>query len=113
MRSPERERLFISGTASIAQSGASTWPGNAARQIDHTMWVIEALLESRGMTFSDVDRASAYFKNGADLGLFVVWLREHAIEGLPYIPMQCDVCRDDLLFELEVDAKRAAVTAPA
>lgn len=101
-----RTRLLISGTASIAPGGESVWAGDAPKQIDLTMAVIAAMLESRAMGFADVARASAYFKHAGDLAHFTAWLRARGLEHMPFLPMHCDVCRDDLLFELELDACR-------
>lgn len=101
-----RTRLLVSGTASIAPGGASIWPGDPARQVAQTMEVIGAILRSRDLDFSEVVRASAYFKHIADLPHFESWLRAHDLATLPFVPMHCDVCRDDLLFELELDACR-------
>ncbi|HEY9248467.1 MAG TPA: endoribonuclease L-PSP, partial [Rariglobus sp.] len=93
-------------TASIAPGGDSIWPGDPARQIAQTMDVIAAILRSRGLGFADVTRASAYFKRVQDLPHFERWLGSHGFGSMPYLPMHCDVCRDDLLFELELDACR-------
>lgn len=101
-----RQRLLVSGTASIAPGGESIWPGDPMRQIDQTMEVIAAILHSRQLDFTDVVRASAYFKHANDLPYFETWLQSHGLDTMPYLPMHCDVCRDDLLFELELDACR-------
>lgn len=101
-----RVRLLVSGTASIAPGGESIWPDDAARQIEQTMAVIEAILRSRGLSLRDVERASAYFKDAKDVPHFERWLRAHDLADLPFLPMHCDVCRDELLFELELDACR-------
>jgi hypothetical protein len=65
---------------------------------------VEALLASRGFAISDVTRATAYFKNRGDLEAFS---NECAARGwplLPVVPVHGDICRGDLLFELEADA---------
>jgi enamine deaminase RidA (YjgF/YER057c/UK114 family) len=100
-------RLLVSGTASIAPSGDTRWPGDTRKQIEFTMEVIAAILRSREMNFGDVTRATAYFKHQADTALFAKWLQTHELQAMPYVPVHCDICRDDLLFELEVDAGRA------
>ena len=99
-------RLFISGTASIAPAGQTLWPADAGKQIALTMEVVEAILQSRGFSFSDVTRATAYFKARADARLFAEWSVAHGLDSLPVVAAQCAVCRDDLLFELEADAWR-------
>jgi enamine deaminase RidA (YjgF/YER057c/UK114 family) len=99
-------RLFISGTASIATGGQTLWKGDAEQQIALTMEVVEAILHSRGFNFSDVTRATAYFKNRGDVRVFAEWCVTRGLKSLPAVAAQCDVCRDDLLFELEADAWR-------
>jgi len=100
-------RLLISGTASIAPGGRTLWNGNARKQIALTMEVVEAILRSRGFDFSQLTRATAYFRNRGDVRLFSEWCASRGLHSLPVISAQCDICRDDLLFELEVDAWRA------
>jgi enamine deaminase RidA (YjgF/YER057c/UK114 family) len=100
-------RLFISGTASIAPGGKTLWVGDMDRQVDLTMNVVEAILHSRGYGFSDIARATAYFRRAVDLAAFVRWQTAHQLTDLPVVAAQCDVCRDDLLFELEAEAEAA------
>jgi enamine deaminase RidA (YjgF/YER057c/UK114 family) len=99
-------RLLVSGTASIGLDGRSVGKGDIRKQIDLTMRVVEAILRSREMTFADAKRATAYFKHAADAPAFAVWLATHGMAALPVVPVHCEICRDDLLFEVEVDACR-------
>ena len=39
--------------------------------------------------------------------MFAEWLAANRLSHLPVISAQCDVCRDDLLFELEAEALSA------
>jgi enamine deaminase RidA (YjgF/YER057c/UK114 family) len=93
----------MSGTASIAPAGETLWRGNTRRQIDQTMQVVEAILASRGYALADLNRAIAYFKHGADAPLFAEWCAARGV-SIPFVPIECDICRDDLLFEIEADA---------
>jgi len=104
---PHGRRLFISGTASVASNGRTLWVGNLSRQIHLSMKVVEAILKSRGYDFSDITRATAYFKHRADIPAFAAWQSERDLGALPVIEAQCGICRDALLFELEADAWRA------
>ena len=63
MTVPDSRRLLISGTASIDPEGRSVHVGNADRQIALSMEVVEQILSSKGLDFSTVTRATAYFKN--------------------------------------------------
>jgi len=98
-------RLFISGTASIAPGGKTLWLGDVRKQVELTMDVVEAMLRARGFTFADFTRATAYFRHAADAGVFAEWLAANKLTVMPVVSAQCDVCRDDLLFELEADAE--------
>jgi len=99
-----RRRLSISGTASIAPGGKTMWVGDVRRQVALTMEVVEAILRSRRFGWGDLSRATAYFRRPADAPVFGEWLAAHGLTDLPVVPAHCDVCRDDLLFELEAEA---------
>ena len=96
--------VFISGTASIEPGGKTAWVGDPVRQLDLTMDVVEAILDSRGMTFQDTTRGILYLKEAAYLPLWQAWLAKRGLKNLPIGIAEADVCRDDLLVELELDA---------
>jgi len=100
----DHRRLLVSGTASISPDGETMHRGDCAAQIDLTMRVVGAILESRGMAWSAVTRSVAYFKERDHMGEFAACCAARGIESLPVISVHNDVCRDDLLFEIEVDA---------
>jgi len=100
-------RLLISGTASIDPAGHTVHVGDTHAQVDLTMRVVEALLQSRGMTWRDTTRATAYFKHASYVAAFRTYCQRHELPLLPVICVECAVCRDDLLFELELDARLA------
>ena len=104
--SPAGRRLLISGTASIALEGQTIWKDNVPKQVALTMQVVTAILRSRGFDLSDVTRATAYFKHRRDVRAFRDWCAAHHAPSLPVVEAECDICRDDLLFELEADAWR-------
>lgn len=101
---PEFKRLFISGTASIKQDGHSAFIEDINGQIDLTMQVVDAILKSRGMSFSDISRSTGYFKNFKDTYAFDDWKAKYSTSDFPIIYTQADVCRPELLFEIEADA---------
>jgi enamine deaminase RidA (YjgF/YER057c/UK114 family) len=104
--SPSLRRVMVSGTASIEPGGASVCGGDAEAQIDLTLEVVRAILVSRQMDFADVSRGVAYFKRAQDVQSFLAWQAQHGLEAWPVIRAQDDICRDELLFEIEVDALR-------
>lgn len=99
-------RLLISGTASIAPGGESVGTGDIVHQVRLTMDVVEAILRSRGMNFAHTTRVIAYFKHAADAAAFAAWRARQGVKW-PLIETACDVCRGELLFEIELDAVSA------
>jgi len=105
---PDHRRLFVSGTASISPEGDTLHVGDVDAQIARTMDVARAILESRGMGWHDVTRAIVYFKRAADRPRFAAYAAQRGLPPLPVVVVANDVCRDDLLFEIELDALRAS-----
>lgn len=105
---PDHRRLFISGTASIAPEGHTIHVGHVGAQTAKTMEVVAAILKSRGLQWTDVTRGIAYVRSAADIPVYTRYCQTHALPLMPVVPMNSTICRDDLLFELEVDAVTAA-----
>jgi enamine deaminase RidA (YjgF/YER057c/UK114 family) len=105
---PGQRRLYISGTASIHPDGRTAHVGDAEAQVALTMEVVAAILQSRGMDWTDTVRGIGYFKHMADAPLLDAWCAVRGLAGWPVIAAKNDICRDDLLFELELDAIRLA-----
>ena len=101
--SPLRHML-VSGTASIEPGGATINQGDLDAQIDLSVRVVGAILKSRGMDWGDTARAILYFPK---IEWMARWEARRVALGLPPIPAiyaHCDICRADLLFEIEIDA---------
>jgi enamine deaminase RidA (YjgF/YER057c/UK114 family) len=109
---PRWRRVMISGTASIEPGGASVGGGDVEAQIDLTMEVLRAILVSRELDFPEVSRATGYFKRSADARYFDTWRRRYGLESWPLVCAEADICRDELLFEIEVDAVGLMKQAP-
>jgi enamine deaminase RidA (YjgF/YER057c/UK114 family) len=101
---PGRRYVTISGTASIALGGATLYEGDVVKQIHMSLDVVEAILKSRGYEWTDTVRAIGYFRDINDLSVFDAICKERGIVPLPLAPAHTIVCRDDLLFEIELDA---------
>lgn len=103
---PDGRFISISGTASIGADGKTTNVGDAAAQVVETFDCVESLLTASNMGWGDVVRGIAYMPSLRDEPMY---LREAARRGLSIerAPLvEGVVCRDDLLFELEVEAWR-------
>lgn len=104
---PDLRRLFVSGTASIGPSGLDiVHKGDVDAQVARTVEVVTAIIESRGMSWSDATRAVAYFKHAKDVARFEGLRERLGLPDLPLLLVANDVCFSDLLFELEVDTLR-------
>ncbi len=101
---PDCRKLLISGTASIAPDGSTVHLDDVRSQIALTMEVAEAILHSRNMDWRDATRAVAYFKDISDAPLLSAYCVGRELERFPSALAHSHVCRDDLLFEIEIDA---------
>jgi len=104
--SPTHRNLIISGTASIGLDGSTVHRDDPEKQIRLTMKTVEAILESRQMKWNDLCRGIAYFKDMAYFPIFRRILTELNIPRFPIEATCADICRQNLLFEIEVDAAR-------
>ena len=100
---PDLRRLLVSGTASISPDGATEFTGDICKQIARSFEVVGAILNARAMTWADVSRATVYLKEAEDAWAFAEYELECGL-NLPVVVTKADVCRDDLLFEIEIDA---------
>ncbi len=100
----DHSRLYVSGTASIRPDGATAYPDDTGKQIQLTFETVRAILESQGMGWIDVNRAIAYVKEPEGFRALNACRQTGDLPDLPMIQVQSDICRSDLLFELELDA---------
>lgn len=103
---PGQRRLYVSGTASIAPGGQTCHVGDVRKQVELTMDVVAAILNSRQLGWEDVTRVIGYFKHTEDAPEFNRYCRERKLPEMPVIIAKNDICRDNLLFEIEADAVR-------
>lgn len=106
VKSPEATRVLVSGTASIDATGSTVFVGDTAAQIDQTLDVIEGLLAACGLGFEDTTEAIAYFRDAKDAALFEERRARVGGASFPVLVTENVICRDDLLFELELEASR-------
>jgi enamine deaminase RidA (YjgF/YER057c/UK114 family) len=98
---PAGQTVFVSGTASIDASGATTHIGDAAGQINATIENVRAVLTEMQSSEKDLVNVIAYCKTTEVEKVF------NSIKGnldWPWITVICDVCRPDLLFEIAAAA---------
>jgi enamine deaminase RidA (YjgF/YER057c/UK114 family) len=105
--SPDYRSVLVSGTASIDPNGSTVHVGDVEAQIARTLEVVEAILESRGMGFADLTRGNAYFKHPRDLEALSSLSSHYGLPSERIVVSHADICRDDLLFEIELDAAKS------
>ncbi|MBN1687904.1 MAG: hypothetical protein JW893_02265 [Candidatus Omnitrophica bacterium] len=93
--------MHISGTASINPKGETIYLGDEQGQITETLINIGALLESKKAHLRDVVLTAAYCKNKKVYEAFRDIAKYLGLEDIPFVPVYADVCRDDLLFEID------------
>jgi len=103
----DHRRLYISGTASIAPNGKTAHIGDVEKQIARTMEVVQAILKSCKMTWDNTSRAIAYFKNIDNLPLLDKYCSQNSLPPMPIAAAHGEICRENLLFEIEIDAVTA------
>jgi enamine deaminase RidA (YjgF/YER057c/UK114 family) len=101
--------IFVSGTASITDS-ETRWIGDVERQTDQTLDNIEALISDRnfvehgwpglGATLEDLAFVRVYIKRQEDFAKTRA-VCESRLGELPTIYAVADVCRPELLVEIE------------
>jgi len=99
-----RRTVHISGTASINAAGESIHVGNAELQSLETMLCIAAILEEQGGGLANITSATLFCKNRE---AWEAWNRVSRMLQIPAFPKICvlaDVCRHDLLVEMEAVA---------
>jgi enamine deaminase RidA (YjgF/YER057c/UK114 family) len=102
-RTPAGYTVYVSGTASIAADGSTLHPGDAQAQIETTVDNVCAVLKEFDYGDDDIVHAIAYCKTPEVRQVFI---DDRYCPGWPIIPVIADICRGELLFEIEVTAAR-------
>ena len=101
----DRFKIVIIDPGHGGQDPGAQIPGRPVeKQITLTMEVVEAILKSRQMDWADVSRAVGYFKDIENAPLFGQYCEKKGLPPLPTAIAHADICRDDLLYVIEVDA---------
>lgn len=98
---PAGDTVFVSGTAAIDAQGLTRHIDDAGGQIEMTIDNVRAVLGDMGCREEDVVQAIVYAKNAEVEETF-----RTVCEDFPWpaLIMIADVCRPDLLFEVEATA---------
>ncbi len=96
--------LFVSGTASIDQEGRSVFDGDFEAQTECTLETVASLLGAAGAGLDDICQATAFVKRAEDVDKYQRIVERMGFEKAPAVCTIGDVCRPELLFELDATA---------
>jgi enamine deaminase RidA (YjgF/YER057c/UK114 family) len=95
--------IQVSGTAAINEQGQSLYAGDVRAQIDCTFDKIAALIGQEGANLQDIAAASVFVKRPEDARVYQEQAAARGLENLPAVVMVADVCREELLFEIDAE----------
>ncbi len=96
--------IQISGTAAIDEHGVSLYPGDIRAQINCTFDKIDSLLGQEGAGLADICAATVVVKRPEDADIFRERASARGLEDFPAVCVVADVCREELLFEIDAEA---------
>jgi enamine deaminase RidA (YjgF/YER057c/UK114 family) len=100
----DAQTILVSGTASIDSAGRSLHRGNPEAQILETLLSIAALLEPAGARLQDIGAGTLFYKDAESRRVYEQVTTLLGVPKLPLVPVLADVCRDELLVEIEAVA---------
>jgi len=95
--------IQVSGTAAIDEQGQSLYAGDVRAQIDCTFDKIDALIDQEGAALCDIAAACVFVKRPEDALVYQERIAARGLEHLPTVIMVADVCREELLFEMDAE----------
>lgn len=104
IREPNNKCILVSGTAAIDEQGISLFPANPHEQMRKTFEIVDALINKEGATLKDICHATVFLKRPEDISIYQEVAKEYGLEDMPAVFMIADVCRDELLFEIDAIA---------
>ncbi len=99
-----KESLYVSGTASLNETGASVYYDDLEAQAERMLLNVEGLLKAQGAGFEDIVYATTYVKNIAHAKPLQEKLDEAGYVGFVNSMVLAPVCRPELLCETEAVA---------
>ncbi|MBI5488861.1 MAG: hypothetical protein HY905_16125 [Deltaproteobacteria bacterium] len=94
----------LSGTAAVGSTGATVHAGDVRGQTSHALAAFAGLLAASGGRPTDLCAATAFVRRAEDAGTFRELAARRGLDGLPALCVVGDICREDLLFEIDGEA---------
>jgi enamine deaminase RidA (YjgF/YER057c/UK114 family) len=104
VRNGSTDLIEVSGTAAIDEHGVSLYPGDIRAQIDCTFDKVQTLLAQEGAGLKDICSATVFFKQQEFAEIFYEMAAARGLENFPCVCIVADVCREELLFEIDAEA---------
>ncbi len=96
--------IEVSGTAAIDEKGISLYPDDVRAQIIATFDRIEALIGQESARLEDICAATVFVKRPEYYAVYKEMAAERGLADFPAVCVVADVCRDELLFEIDAEA---------
>jgi enamine deaminase RidA (YjgF/YER057c/UK114 family) len=100
--------IEVSGTASIDAAGKSVFPGDVRAQLEHTLANIAALIAGEGAALHDIAAGTLFLKRREDWPAVQEVLAERGLNALRVVGVVADICRPELLVEIDAEVLIAA-----
>lgn len=100
----KEDLVQVSGTAAIDEIGRSLHPDDIRAQVRSTLEKMAALLAPQQIRLADLSAATVFVKHPEHADAARETLAESGLERFPAVFVIADVCRDDLLFEIDAEA---------
>jgi enamine deaminase RidA (YjgF/YER057c/UK114 family) len=95
--------ILLSGTASIDEAGHTVYVDDTKKQIIKTMEVVEALVgeEKENISIKNICSSTIFLKKPEYYKIYQEVSKECGLEDVPAVFIVADVCREELLFEID------------
>ena len=104
IQGPAGSVFQLSGTAAIDERGKSLFVGDIRGQIVCTLDKVEALMAQVGADLRDIAAATVFVKRPEYTFIFQEIAAKQGLADLPTVCVVADVCRQELLFEIDAEA---------
>ncbi len=101
LRLEEQRLLLISGTASVT-GHATAYPGDCGAQTDEMLLNLRSLIDAAGMPYVPAKMClRVYLRHPQDWPLVLAHMQRAGFAAEQLLPLHGDICRSDLLVELD------------
>ena len=101
---PDATWISISGTAAIDERGNSLHPEDTRGQIRRTVENVRSLIAPEGAGLTDLCDTTVFLKRPEDAPIYREMAAELGLDKIPAVCVVADICRDELLFEVDAAA---------